>query len=1193
MNRIALGTSVLLAASVLALSGCRIATGPSLEVFPDQRLVEAAPFIGDAAFEAKFAAVASYRPGDDQAPLLLFERLVEEASWQPGLREAMARRIEQAYPGAGSTEARRFLLRQLEVLGSEASIPLAASELFDSELGDHARAILEMNPSPLADQVVRAGLHRARGDRLAGLADTAGNRGDAQAVARLAHVARGRGPAADSALRALGRIGTKEAGEHLLALRGTLRQPASNDAAAWALAECGHRLLAEGDAMAARRFFSALLVGDAPESARTSAVAGLMSSDLESAVPLLVASLEDGRPAPRRAALALMRDAPAGDLDALLASRLLDAGPDLQAGLLALMADRGAREALQEAIALLGAEDPGVRIASANYLGAIQGLAAVPRLLDAATAGDEAATAARNAIDALAPPVVTHMLFNALSDAEVDPGVRVEAASALARRNAVERAAGIFDMIAGEPDLRVRVEMYRALGVLADEALYRRMAAAIATAPEGPDERQLVRATGVAGQRIADQEARVAPLLQGLAAAETSAVRISYLGALGGVGGWRAARATADQLRSPEEAVVDAAVRALADWPDPSAIAHLEGVMLSTDNQTHRALAFRGIARLLRRPDSGQPTARAERAASLIENAERAEELLAALAALTDNPHPAALAVAETLLDREEVREEAFLACMAIIESMRGQYRGHARPAIARLQEKAPTEALAERAEQVRLAVREADGFILDWLVNGPWEPHQTPDPQAWQDHPFPPEIDPASVAWRPRRSNYRIPFYRMEIDLVAEIGGENRAAYLLGHFHVPTAREARFEIGSDDSVRAWLNGAMVHENRVSRGFQPASDIVDVDLAEGWNSVMLRIDQGGGGWGAGLRVVNRDGTPMDDLRLDSTRGGDPGVPVAPPIPSGFEIEGGWRLDLIDRGGDGFAREPILWSPAGERAVLGTARDGLGLSIAGTAHGAEWMIRWSAEEGLAVDSDSHGRLAAREMRWESPTETFGPPDGAIVLLADEPNPLMDAWTSQSWSAGPPRTMRVVTGDNRTRESFGDAFFHIEFMTPLLPTSAHQRRGNSGVYIQDRYELQILDSFGEAPSNDGLGSVYRVAPPSAYAAFPPETWQTYDILFRAPRFGPNGELVEHARLTAFLNGELIHRDLELPAGGTGGAAGMGPVAEAPLRLQEHGDLVRFRNIWAVRMDERIDLQVDSVRDALTQTTRNRAR
>ncbi len=166
---------------------------------------------------------------------------------------------------------------------------------------------------------------------------------------------------------------------------------------------------------------------------------------------------------------------------------------------------------------------------------------------------------------------------------------------------------------------------------------------------------------------------------------------------------------------------------------------------------------------------------------------------------------------------------------------------------------------------------------------------------------------------------------------------------------------------------------------------------------------------------------------------------------------------------------------------------------------------------------------------------------------------------------SWPLVGDGAMQVRNGDLRTKQAFGDFRAHVEFKVPQLPPDVTgQDRGNSGVYLQERYEIQILDSYGDTTlANNEAGAIYTRKAPDVNAARPPETWQSYDIWFTAARYDAAGVKVADARVTLVWNGVLVHDDVAV-AGVTGGSIPEGPSTGA-IRLQDHGNAVQFRNVW----------------------------
>lgn len=194
-----------------------------------------------------------------------------------------------------------------------------------------------------------------------------------------------------------------------------------------------------------------------------------------------------------------------------------------------------------------------------------------------------------------------------------------------------------------------------------------------------------------------------------------------------------------------------------------------------------------------------------------------------------------------------------------------------------------------------------------------------------------------------------------------------------------------------------------------------------------------------------------------------------------------------------------------------------------------------------------------------------------PSDAIVLFGGKD---LSAWESEQggrvpWSVAG-GALTVVPGSKgiRTKQRFCDIQLHIEWRTPTATRGFEgQQRGNSGIFLQDLYELQVLDSYNNTTyANGQAGSIYKQAIPLVNASRAPGEWQAYDIIWKAPRFSQGGGLISPARITVLHNGVLVQDDTVL-AGKTEyiGAPSYSPHACAPISLQEHDSKVSYRNIW----------------------------
>jgi hypothetical protein len=214
----------------------------------------------------------------------------------------------------------------------------------------------------------------------------------------------------------------------------------------------------------------------------------------------------------------------------------------------------------------------------------------------------------------------------------------------------------------------------------------------------------------------------------------------------------------------------------------------------------------------------------------------------------------------------------------------------------------------------------------------------------------------------------------------------------------------------------------------------------------------------------------------------------------------------------------------------------------------------------------------------EPATQSTQEQPGRAPSDAVVLFDGKN--LSQW--QSGGGGPAQWkvengyVEIVKGKGTiaTKQAFGDCQLHVEWAAPAAATLEGQERGNSGVFLMGRYELQVLDSYQNKTYPDGqAASVYGQYPPLVNASRPPGQWQTYDIIFHRPRFDKQGKIARPARMTVLHNGVLVQDNVELT----------GPTAhkqqppykqhaeKLPLTLQDHGDPVRYRNIWLRELPE----------------------
>jgi hypothetical protein len=210
--------------------------------------------------------------------------------------------------------------------------------------------------------------------------------------------------------------------------------------------------------------------------------------------------------------------------------------------------------------------------------------------------------------------------------------------------------------------------------------------------------------------------------------------------------------------------------------------------------------------------------------------------------------------------------------------------------------------------------------------------------------------------------------------------------------------------------------------------------------------------------------------------------------------------------------------------------------------------------------LHVQSGQAAGILAKVTR-QSPTLGAAPPPGAVVLF--------DGSSVDQWRNGKMSDDGLLMQGTTSKPRFQSHRLHIEFRLPYQPQARGQARGNSGIYLQGRYEVQMLDSFGLEGADNECGGIYRISSPAVNMCYPPLSWQTYDIDFVAARFDDRGQVTRLPRITVRHNGVLIQDGVQLPDSTTAAPGKPGP-EPGPVYLQDHGNPVRYRNIWVVPTD-----------------------
>ncbi len=818
-------------------------------------------------FEA-VSKLRTFQYGGDAASLAEIEKAVAAATAEaPGSegRASLARALASVLETAASVEAKQFVCRQLAIIGTAEQVPILERLLTDDALSDMARYALAPVPDAAAGRALRNALARATGKARIGLINSLAHRLDLEAVPLLAPLLQAEDTeSAKSAAAALGKIGGRDSAR---LLTNALKQaaPETRVDIADACLACAERLRAMGEPAAAAAIYQPLYAAQEPSWIRSAALRGLVTTGGDG-VQLATAALRDTDPIIVRAAIGCIQSIPGADATRQFAAELPNLPTGAQAVLINALSERGDAAAYPAVEKAVASTDPAVRRAAIRALGIMGDRSTVALLVRiASTIGPERA-AALDSLRTLRSDGVDTALTAELESAASEARVRL--IGVLADRQA-DGAVPTLVRLLENSDQATSVAAAKALGQIAGPSALPQLLKTLAATPsEALREASETAAVAVA-RRIAPPAEPSGPVLEALRKEPSPVAQGSLLRVLAGIGTPEGLPVVLDALKDRDVTVRDSAVRALADWPAPAALQPLRGVFEMAESPTHRALALRGVVRLAEPAGSQDAAAEAlgvyEQIMPRLRGPEEVQLALSGLAGLNDRR---ALDLIAPHLDSPATKEEAAAASAKVAALLAGSDPEAARQASERVLKVSTLPAIRKQASDILQELQKSEDFILHWQLAGPFT-QQGKSGMDLFDVAFPPEQGEASVEWR-RVSAPAAGSQPAIVDLMGPLGGSQRVAYLRTRIHSSQKQPARLELGSDDGIKAWLNGAVVHANKVDRGLAPGQDTAPVTLNEGWNVLLLKITQGDGGWAACARLRKPDGSKLTGVQFEGS-----------------------------------------------------------------------------------------------------------------------------------------------------------------------------------------------------------------------------------------------------------------------------------------------------------------------------------
>jgi HEAT repeat protein len=594
--------------------------------------------------------------------------------------------------------ARVWLLRQLERIGRAEAVPQVAKLLADPDanIRESARRTLQKNPAAEANAALQQALSAAEAPawRAALLNALAARQDSGNLSLLLKEAAADNDTVRTAALIGLAKLGDKAAVAPIAAAM-TKGSPQAQAIAADCYVRLADALAAHGDKALALGIYKQLL--GRPGHWKCAGLIGIGRAGSPSDLPALFDALADQDVKVRGACVEALVLLEGSNVTATIADQVKPARPEAKVGLLQALARRGDKSTASVLVAAAGDADESVQLAALAGLGKIGNAAAVPVLLKAAAASGKSQDVARQSLQALPGAEIDEAVLRAID--ESDAKVRSEVVRALAARHVVAGTRRLLKA-AEDADGSVRNEALKALGVVAPTAALPGVAAVLVKTADDGTRNEAANALVKIANRDGDVEQRSEPILQSFGSSSGSA-RLALFGVLGRIGGQKSLAALRTAVQDADEKVKDAAIRALAEWPDATAADELLAIAKSAASETHQVVAIRAYIRVCRIRTGRPETETAKLLAEGLSAAKRPDEKRQALGGLAEVRDVLALQTVVPCLDEAAFQEEAASAAFRISRDIWSQHPEAVKAALQRMLAVSKNDNLKREAREV------------------------------------------------------------------------------------------------------------------------------------------------------------------------------------------------------------------------------------------------------------------------------------------------------------------------------------------------------------------------------------------------------------------------------------------------------------------------------------------------------------
>ncbi|MHC5082408.1 MAG: ThuA domain-containing protein [Planctomycetota bacterium] len=797
--------------------------------------------------DALVSKLKEYDWDSSRLPLTELHRFIVNKQYDPqGLRMIEGKLLEALASGL-SPAASDFVCRELSIIGTEASVPTLSNMLAEVKTSSQGRYALERIPGKSVDAALIEQLNRTEDESIQiGIVTSLGVRGSEAVVKPMTDIAKGDDQdAALAAIQAIGAIGTEKAADALMGIK--VADSALKNRLMDAMLVCAEKTAENGDKNTALAIYRKLYTKRYPSVIQAAALKGIAQVDPMQAKLLVPQAMKSDDVAVQTAAIMILSTTE--DVWLLKGSSKSFDGLDNQAKirLITALSENPKRIGKEITEKATSSKDTAVRVAAYGGLINLGDAGSVELLAGAiinASDRDES-SAAKDALYRISGKGVNEAVLAGITS-DLDEKIRVELIRAAVERQIVGTTDILFKT-AYSDSRRISSESVAGLQSLGQAGDIPQLLDLMVAKPKSSTENAMVVVAG----KIADQHQRAGAIIAKYPTVEDPAAKVSMLRVMGKLGDKHSIALLKQAYASSDAAISQGAFRAMADWPGSDFVAEMKQLAAEGEDAKTRILAFRAYVRMLSDSNAGTNQIVDDLIAAF-KMAEQVNEKKLVVSALGKFGNNQSLQFLKEAYADSQLKAEAEVSLVDVCKQTAKQNTSAAKAVLQEVLENTSNESVKKNAELVLDEIKKYDGFVLGWKVSKVYSAKDK-DGNSLFDMAFGPEKNGSRGKWQSAEP-FLNPGKPGIYNLLKLKQSNDCVVYLKKSLLSDQDKEVTFGIGSDDAVKVWVNGKLVHRNNATRPVIPGQDKVKVQLIKGENPVLVKVVQKAGNWGFCMRL---------------------------------------------------------------------------------------------------------------------------------------------------------------------------------------------------------------------------------------------------------------------------------------------------------------------------------------------------